>query len=94
MIQRKLLRKFHDDAEIQKRAMRNAAFGFDPHAAERTRAKDAHAYTKEEANWVSVDRKLHPEVWKFYSNHDAQKSFMDKDKSASKVENKPERKLC
>merc|ERR1711871_37435 len=89
MIKRKLLRKYHDDPDIQKRAMQNAVFGFDPHAAERTRAKDAHAYTKEEANWVSIDRKLHPDVWKFYSHHDAQKSFMDKAKSASTVDNKP-----
>ena len=59
---RKLLSKFHDDPEILTRGQANLTFGFDPHLAERTRAKNPKAYSKEQTEWVSVDRVLHPEV--------------------------------
>lgn len=47
--------------------------GFDPHLAEKTRAKHADSHTREEQEWASVDRVLHAEVWKFYSNVDTGK---------------------
>ena len=59
---RKLLSKFHDDSELLLRGQAVAAFGFDPHLAERTRAKNPKAYNKEEKEWASVDKVLHPEV--------------------------------
>ncbi len=62
MIIRKLFTKYHDNPELMKRGLAAASFGFDPHLAERTRAKDYNAYTKEEKEWASVDRILHSEV--------------------------------
>ena len=35
---------------------------FDPHLAERTRAKNISMYNKEEREWMAIDRVLHPEV--------------------------------
>ena len=70
IIVRKLMTKYHDDASILKRSFAAAAFGFDPHRAERTRAKMPKTYSMEEREWATVDRILHPEVWKFYVNHD------------------------
>jgi hypothetical protein len=77
MIIRKLIKKYHDDPEIVKRKLSETAYGFDPHIAERTRAKDPKAYTKDELEWSSIDRKLHPEIWKYYSNYE----HMNKKKS-------------
>lgn len=59
---RKLFTKFHDDPEIIKKAFAVAAYGFDPHLAERTRAKNSKSHNKEEKEWASLDRILHPEV--------------------------------
>lgn len=36
---------------------------FDPHLAERTRAKNLALYGKEENEWMLIDKILHPEVW-------------------------------
>ena len=59
---RKLLNKYHDDAEFMKRSTAAVALGFDHHRAERVRAKNTRFYSKEEIEWSSVDRILHPEV--------------------------------
>ena len=58
---RKLLSKYHDDHELMLRGQ-TSALGFDPHLAEKTRAKNPKAYNKEETEWSYVDRILHPEV--------------------------------
>jgi hypothetical protein len=68
MCVRKIITKFHDNPEIMKKQYAIAAYGFDPHLAERTRSKNPKAYSKEEKEWESIDRKLHPEVWKYYVN--------------------------
>ncbi len=62
MVVRKLLTKFHDDAEHLKKAIAAMAYSFDPHLAERVRGKHPRSYSKEEKEWASVDRRLHPEV--------------------------------
>jgi hypothetical protein len=59
---RKLISKYHDDPELMLRGQATAAFGFDPHIAERTRAKNPKAYSKEEFEWSTIDKVLHPEV--------------------------------
>jgi len=59
---RKLLTKFHDDPEVIKKQFAAAAYGFDPHRAERTRSKNPKAYSREQSEWASIDIKLHPEV--------------------------------
>ena len=67
---RKLLNKYHDDAEFMKRSTAAVAVGFDHHRAERVRAKNTRFYTKEEIEWSSVDRILHPEVRVKYCLYD------------------------
>jgi hypothetical protein len=66
MMIRKLLTKFHDDpTKVSNNPLggvMTAMFGFDVHRAERTRAKHPPTYTKEEKEWVSIDKKLHTEV--------------------------------
>ena len=59
---RKLLTKYHDDREALQKSLAAVAYSFDPHLAERTRAKHPKTYTTEELNWATVDRVLHPEV--------------------------------
>lgn len=59
---RKLLTKYHDDKEALQKAIAAVAYSFDPHLAERTRAKNPKAYSAEEQRWSTVDRVLHPEV--------------------------------
>lgn len=59
---RKLLVKFHDDPDIIKRSKNQAIFNFDPKRAERTRCKQFQAMSKEEKEWSSIDKILHPEV--------------------------------
>ncbi|RYH22833.1 hypothetical protein EON65_18680 [archaeon] len=59
---RKLLTKYHDDVEYMKKALSAVAYNFDPHLAERVRSKHPKSYSKEEREWASVDRVLHPEV--------------------------------
>jgi hypothetical protein len=66
VIIRKLLTKYHDDKEALQKSIAAVAYSFDPHLAERTRAKNPASYTIEEQNWASVDRVLHPEARKFY----------------------------
>jgi hypothetical protein len=57
-------------------------FGFDPHMAERTRAKDTKAYTREENEWSTIDKILFPEVWRYYThNHEG----MPPDKHAAEA---------
>lgn len=67
MVVRKLLTKYHDDSEILKKAISALAYSFDPHLAERTRAKNPLSYSKEEAEWAAIDRVLHPEVSLYFS---------------------------
>ena len=62
MIVRKLVTKYHDDKEFLRKSIQALAYSFDPHLAERTRAKNPDMYTPEERDWSSVDRVLHPEV--------------------------------
>jgi len=59
---RKLLSKFHDNTEATKRSLVEAVSGFDVHLAERVRAKHKETWSKEEREWVSLDKVLHPEV--------------------------------
>lgn len=52
----------------------SSAVGFDPHLAERTRAKSVKSYNKEETEWSHIDRILHPQVYsewivRFYQCH-------------------------
>lgn len=68
MTVRKLLTKIHDDPEVIKKQFTAAGYGFDPHRAERTRAKNSNAYSREQAEWASIDKLLHPEVWRYYVN--------------------------
>lgn len=75
VVVRKLLTKYHDDPEIMARSQAIAAHGFDPHIAERVRAKNPKAYSKEEQEWSSVDRVLHPEIWKHYVHIDEGTNF-------------------
>ena len=63
--------RYHDDPNLLKRGAAAAAYGFDPHRAERTRAKMPKTYSNEEREWSTIDRILHPEIWKFYVNHDS-----------------------
>ena len=66
MTVRKLLSKYHDNPEALKRKFTEAAHGFDPQLAERTRSKNKLVLNKEEREWVSLDKVLHPEVMIFY----------------------------
>lgn len=59
---RKLLTKYHDDKEHMKKAISAVAYSFDPHLAERTRSKHPKQHSKEDKEWISVDKILHPEV--------------------------------
>jgi hypothetical protein len=70
MVVRKLLTKYHDDSDHLKKAISAMAYSFDPHLAEKVRAKHPRSYSKEEREWSTVDRKLHPDVWKYYVNRD------------------------
>ena len=58
----KVLTKYHDDREALQKSIAAVAYAFDPHLAERIRAKNPKSYTSEEKNWSAVDRVLHPEV--------------------------------
>jgi hypothetical protein len=59
---RKLLTKYHDDVEVMKRSISAVGLSFDPHLAEKTRAKHPKSYSKEEKEWSTIDQILHPEV--------------------------------
>jgi hypothetical protein len=59
---RKLLTKYHDDIEVMKRSISAVGLSFDPHLAEKTRAKHPKSYSKEEKEWSTIDQVLHPEV--------------------------------
>ena len=85
VIIRKLMVKYHDDPLILKRSTAAIAYGFDPHLAERTRAKMVSTYSKEEKEWSSIDRILHPEVWRYYVNQE-KVTGMDRDAKKSKVD--------
>eukprot|EP01038_Epipyxis_sp_PR26KG_P004789 gene4789-6716_t len=69
VVVRKLITKYHDDSSYMKKAIQAAAFSFDPHLAEKVRAKHHNQYNAEEQDWVAIDRVLHPEVWKYYVNN-------------------------
>eukprot|EP01041_Mallomonas_annulata_P002218 gene2218-4307_t len=70
MLVRKLLSKYHDNQEMMRSKFAQAAYGFDPHLAERIRAKNVKTRSREEREWVSLDKILHPEIWAYYQ-HDA-----------------------
>jgi len=59
---RKLLNKYHDDKDYMKKSIAAVAQGFDPHRVEKIRSKHPRFYTKEEKEWSSIDRIIHPEV--------------------------------
>ena len=82
---RKLLARFHDDTELARRSATSGMAGFDSHLAERTRGKHPATWTKEEAEWVSIDRILNPEVWKFFGSKDPESVFAAK-KRAKEIE--------
>ena len=67
VIVRKLLTKYHDDKETLQKSIAAVTYSFDPHLAERTRAKNPKGYTPEEQAWSTVDRVLHPEVSLLFS---------------------------
>ncbi|KAJ1441114.1 hypothetical protein B484DRAFT_122439 [Ochromonadaceae sp. CCMP2298] len=73
---RKLLTKFHDDADALRKSLAAMAYSFDPHVAERIRSKNPKSYNKEQKHWASIDRILHPEIWQFYVNH--HENFLDR----------------
>jgi len=77
---RKLLTKYHDDVDYLKKKLFAAAYNFDPHLAERVRAKNPREYSIEEKQWESVDRILHAEVWKYYVNE--QNKIFDRETNA------------
>ena len=52
-----------------------SAYGFDPHLAERVRAKHFNTFSKEEKEWASIDIVLHPEIWRFYTHVDIAKEL-------------------
>lgn len=85
---RKLLTKYHDDPEIIKRKRQQSVFGFDPHRAERTRAKPKGLMTKQEMEWASIDKVLHPEVWAYYHHDDDARNFLDKKAAEAKLAEK------
>jgi hypothetical protein len=76
VIIRKLLTKYHDDKDYMKKTISSIANSFDPHLAERVRSKHPRSYSREEKEWASVDRILHPEVWKYYVHRD--ENFLDR----------------
>jgi len=63
IIVRKLMTKYHDDPNVLKRSAAAAIFGFDPHLAERTRSKMPVTYSKQEKEWSTIDRILHPGIF-------------------------------
>jgi len=71
VIIRKLMVKYHDDPSVIAKKFAAVAYGFDPHLAERTRSKMPASYTREDKEWSSIDKILHPEVWAYYVNKDA-----------------------
>lgn len=73
VIIRKLIVKYHDDPGILAKKFAAVAYGFDPHLAERTRAKMPATYTREDKEWASIDKVLHPEVWAYYVNKEIHK---------------------
>lgn len=77
VIIRKLLTKYHDDKEALQKAIAAVAYSFDPHLAERTRAKNPKSYTTEEHNWSTVDRVLHPEVFIYFAILDGMLYYRD-----------------
>ena len=82
---RKLLTKYHDDPEIIKRKRMQSVYGFDPHRAERTRAKQKALMSKQELEWASIDKVLHPEVWAFYHHDDDARMFLDKNAKTARL---------
>ncbi len=80
---RKLLTKYHDDIEFVRKSLSAVAYGFDPHLAERTRAKNPKSYTKEEQEWSTIDRIIHPEIWDFYVNRS--ENWMDRNSKEATV---------
>ncbi len=76
MVVRKLLTKYHDDSEHLKKSIAAMAYSFDPHLAERVRGKHPRSYNKEEREWSSVDRILHPEVSTTFSSAEDALQFM------------------
>ena len=63
VIVKKLLNKYHDDAEMMKRKAEKLSLGFDPHLAANTRAKYESTWTLTEKEWVTVDKILNPSAW-------------------------------
>lgn len=87
---RKLLHKYHDNkgesvasqmigtnylADLMRQRHAESAYGFDPHLAERVRAKHFKTFSREEREWASIDIVLHPEVWRFYTHVDVAKEL-------------------
>jgi len=60
---KKLLGKFHDDAELMRRKAEQNASGFNPFLAAETRHKDSATFTPEQKEWATVDKILNPGAW-------------------------------
>ena len=75
---RKLLARYHDDTELARRGAAAGTTGFDPHLAERTRAKHPATWTKEESDWASIDKVLNPKIWVFSASKDPETIFKEK----------------
>lgn len=76
---RKLLAKIHSNEEVVNEE--GGRKRFDPYLAERTRAKQPATFNKAEKEWASMDKILHPEVWKYYGLKDPEEAFQERIKA-------------
>ena len=91
MLVRKLFAKFHDNMDQMLRDHAAIGSGFDKHIAERTRAKNYRNWSKDDKAWVTIDKKLHPELWAYYVHSDANRdAFMDRAGGASTAKHESE----
>ena len=63
VVVKKLLNKYHDDADMMKQKAEMLSSGFDPHLAAEVRAKYENTFTPTEKEWVTVDKILNPSAW-------------------------------
>jgi hypothetical protein len=85
MIVRKLLTRYHDDPELLRKSQAAKTSSFDSHLAERVRIKNPRFFTDEEKEWSSIDRIIHSDIWNFYSQHDGNAIFNEKNALAAKT---------
>ncbi|GMH74329.1 hypothetical protein TrST_g7101 [Triparma strigata] len=83
VIVKKLLMKFHDDAEMMKRKAEQMSSGFDPHLAAEVRCKVPKTWTPVEKEWVTVDKILNPTAW--IGREEAEGMHFDGNKASSEL---------